>query len=220
MEVLTTLTLRESNGVGARVTNIRVTLRRNSDNRTLVDTTINPQSVQVTIPARGSVDIPFGAHANQSDMTSQSTLTLVINAMDTNDNAVTANVSVPVNGPATSAGLFITSNYQIVQSTVSTTCGDTGTPATVTGWVTMTGADSFQLRDTGGTTFNGTVQASGAFVANAVYGPDAGGQTYTQRLQGLFTSGGGFTARLDVTVSPRNCTFTRNWTGTRVTSVR
>ena len=88
-------------------------------------------------------------------------------------------------------------------------------PATVTGTVThTTGSDTFTLRDTGGTTFNGTVQANGSFVANAVFGPDAGGQTYTQRLEGSFGTSG-FTARLNVTVTPRNCAFTRDWTGTK-----
>ena len=106
-------------------------------------------------------------------------------------------------------------NYQIVQRVVENSCGDTGTPATVTGTVThATGSDSFTLRDTGGTTFTGTVQANGSFSANAVFGPDSGGQTYTQRLEGTFGTGG-FTARLSVTVTPRNCAFTRDWTGTR-----
>ena len=106
-------------------------------------------------------------------------------------------------------------NYQIVQRAVENSCGDTGTPATVTGTVThTTGSDTFTLRDTGGTTFNGTVQANGSFVANAVFGPDAGGQTYTQRLEGSFGTSG-FTARLNVTVTPRNCAFTRDWTGTK-----
>jgi hypothetical protein len=123
---------------------------------------------------------------------------------------------VPVGGPATAAGLFITSNYTIVQSALTNTCGDTGTPATVTGWVSLTGGDTFQLRDTGGTSFTGTVQPSGHFTANAVFGPDGGGQTFTQRLEGAFVSGAGFTGVLNVTVQPRNCTFTRAWTGTRV----
>ena len=70
---------------------------------------------------------------------------------------------------------------QLVQYTDELTDPDTGrtwfvtTPATVTGWVTMTGSDSFQLRDTGGTTFTGTVNATGGFVATAVFGPDASG---------------------------------------------
>jgi hypothetical protein len=105
--------------------------------------------------------------------------------------------------------------YQIVQRAVENTCGDTGTPATVTGTVTHTaGTESFTLRDTGGTMFNGTVQSNGSFVANAVFGPDSGGQTFTQRLEGTF-SASGFTARLSVTVAPRNCAFTRDWTGTK-----
>jgi hypothetical protein len=220
MELTTTLTVRESGGVGGRVTGIAVTLRRNSDNATLVQTTITAASMLVAFPANGAVTIPFAMHANGADLTAQSTLTLVINATDTNNRSVAANLSIPVGGPATSAGLFITGNYQIVQTSVSNSCGDTGTPATVTGWVTMTGSDSFQLRDTGGTTFTGTVNASGAFVGNAVFGPDASGQTYTQRLEGTFTSGAGFTGRLDVTVSPRNCAFTRHWTGTRAAGVR
>ena len=110
----------------------------------------------------------------------------------------------------------IAGTYQIVQRAVETTCGDTGTPATVNGTVTTTaGTDAFVMRDTGGTTFNGTVQANGQFTANAVFGPDASGQTFTQRLEGTFTTTG-FTGRLNVDVSPRNCRFTRDWTGTRL----
>jgi hypothetical protein len=109
----------------------------------------------------------------------------------------------------------ITGTYQIVQRAVETTCGDTGTPATVNGTVTTTaGSDAFVLRDTGGTTFNGTVQTNGQFTANAVFGPDASGQTFTQRLEGTFTTTG-FTGRLNVDVQPRNCRFTRDWTGTK-----
>jgi hypothetical protein len=115
--------------------------------------------------------------------------------------------------PATSP---FAGNYQIVQRTIDTSCGDTGTPATVTGTVThAAGTEAFTLRDTGGTTFNGTVQSSGAFTGNAVFGPDSSGQTYTQRLEGTFSTSG-FTARLNVTVSPRNCAFSRDWTGTKV----
>jgi hypothetical protein len=219
-ELVTTITLRESGGVGGRVTGIGVTLRRDHDNATVVSTTIAAASILVSFPANGTVTLPFALHASQNDLTAQSTLTLVVNATDANNRAVTANLTIPVGGPATSAGLFITGNYQIVQAAVSNSCGDTGTPATVTGWVTMTGSDSFQLRDTGGTTFTGTVGATGGFVANAVFGPDGSGQTYTQRLEGNFTSGAGFTGRLDVAVSPRNCAFTRDWTGTRAASLQ
>ena len=111
--------------------------------------------------------------------------------------------------------VVVAGTYQIVQRTVETTCGDTGTPATVTGTVTNTpGTTPFVLSDTGGTTFNGSVQPNGAFNATAVFGPDSGGQTFTQRLEGTFTSTG-FTARLNVDVTPRNCRFARDWTGTR-----
>ena len=111
--------------------------------------------------------------------------------------------------------IVVAGTYQIVQRTVETTCGDTGTPATVTGTVTNTpGTTPFVLSDTGGTTFNGSVQPNGAFNATAVFGPDSGGQTFTQRLEGTFTSTG-FTARLNVDVTPRNCRFARDWTGTR-----
>src|SRR5262245_52803941 len=110
----------------------------------------------------------------------------------------------------------IAGTYQIVQRAVETTCGDTGTPATVQGTVTTTaGSDAFVLRDTGGTTFNGTVQSNGQFSANAVFGPDTSGQTFTQRLEGTFTTTG-FTGRLNVDVQPRNCRFARDWTGTRL----
>ena len=118
-------------------------------------------------------------------------------------------------GPTAPGGVVVAGTYQIVQRTVETTCGDTGTPATVTGTVTNTpGTTPFVLSDTGGTTFNGSVQPNGAFNATAVFGPDSGGQTFTQRLEGTFTSTG-FTARLNVDVTPRNCRFARDWTGTR-----
>jgi hypothetical protein len=63
--------------------------------------------------------------------------------------------------------------------------------------------------------FNGTVQSSGASTATAAFGPDSSGQTYTQRLEGTFSTNG-FSARLNVTVSPRNCAFSRDWTATKV----
>ena len=121
------------------------------------------------------------------------------------------------NSPATPTPgvLQVAGQYQIAQRTVDNTCGDAGTPATVTGTVTHTpGGSAFVLADSGGTTFTGTVQATGDFTATAVFGPDATGNTYTQRLEGRFTTGG-FTGRLGVDVSPRACRFTRDWTGTK-----
>jgi hypothetical protein len=115
-------------------------------------------------------------------------------------------------GPAV---LRVAGSYLIVQQRVSSTCGDTGTPPTVNGTVTHSpGGGTFVLSDTGGTTFNGTVASNGDFTGNAVFGPDSGGQTYTQQLVGRFTAGG-FTARLAVDVQPRNCQFTRDWTATK-----
>ena len=111
--------------------------------------------------------------------------------------------------------LQVAGQYQIVQQTVDNTCGDTGTPPAVTGTVTHTpGAEAFVLADTGGTTFTGTVRPTGDFTATAVFGPDATGNTYTQRLEGRFTRTG-FTGRLGVDVSPRACRFTRDRTGTK-----
>jgi hypothetical protein len=215
-EIATTLTLRETGGVAGRVDSIGITLRRNSDSVVILNTTIAPASIQVAFGANGTAAIPFAMHVAQSDATAQTTATLVVNATDTAGRAVSATLTVPVGGPPTANGLFITGNYQIVQTAIATSCGDTGTPATVTAWVTLTGGNAFQLRDTGGTTFTGTVEAGGPFTANAVFGPDSGGQTYTQRLEGLFVSGAGFTGTLNVTVQPRNCAFTRGWTGTRL----
>ena len=117
--------------------------------------------------------------------------------------------------PATFQVSAIPGNYQITQAAVTTTCGDTGNPPAVTGSVTLTGSDSFQLRDSGGTTFTGTVASDGRFVATATLGPDATGQTFSQRLEGTFTSTG-FTGMLNVTVQPRNCAFTRNWTAQKI----
>lgn len=117
-------------------------------------------------------------------------------------------------GP-TSGVLQVAGQYRITQQTVDNTCGDTGAPATVTATVTHTpGSGTFVLADTGGTTFNGTVQPTGEFSANAVFGPDASGHTYTQRLDGRFSTTG-FTGRLGVDVTPRACRFTRDWTGTK-----
>lgn len=111
--------------------------------------------------------------------------------------------------------LQVAGQYQITQQAVTDTCGQGTQIPSVTGTVTHTaGAAAFTLADSGGTTFTGTVQPSGDFTANAVFGPDSGGQTYTQRLQGRFTTAG-FTGDLSAQVAPRNCDFTRNWTATK-----
>jgi hypothetical protein len=118
-------------------------------------------------------------------------------------------------GPTQSGVLQVAGTYRIAQAAVATTCNDSGTPIPVTGVVTHTpGAGTFVLADSGGTTFNGTVQPAGEFTATAVFGPDAGGRTFTQRLAGRFTASG-FTARLEVTVAPQACTFTRDWAATK-----
>jgi hypothetical protein len=119
-------------------------------------------------------------------------------------------------GPAPQPGVLqVAGTYQIVQTAVSTTCNDGGTPIPVTGVVTHSpGSDAFVLADTGGTTFTGTVRTSGDFTAAAVFGPDASGRTFTQRLEGRFAATG-FTARLAVDVRPQDCTFTREWAATK-----
>ncbi|MEO5823920.1 MAG: hypothetical protein ABIT71_25725 [Vicinamibacteraceae bacterium] len=105
--------------------------------------------------------------------------------------------------------------YQITQTAVSDTCGQTGTPAAVTGTVTHTpGAATFSLQDTGGTNFSGAVQNNGDFTATATFGPDTSGNTFAQRLAGRFTASG-FSGQLDVEVSPRNCRFTRSWSAAK-----
>jgi hypothetical protein len=117
--------------------------------------------------------------------------------------------------PGTPAVLRVAGQYQITQQAVSDTCGQTGTPQAVTGTVTHEpGAGAFTLRDTGGTSFTGTVQSNGDFTATATFGPDAAGDTFTQRLAGRFTTAG-FAGQLDVDVTPRACRFTRNWTATK-----
>lgn len=122
----------------------------------------------------------------------------------------------PPNTPPPPAGVLqVAGTYQITQRAVQSSCGDAGSPVPVTGAVTHTpGASTFVLADTGGTTFNGTVQANGDFTATAVFGPDARGSTFTQRLAGRFAATG-FSARLEVDVSPQACTFTRDWTATK-----
>ena len=119
--------------------------------------------------------------------------------------------------PTPTTGLLqVGGTYQIAQQAVSDTCGQTGNPVAVTGTVTHSpGASTFTLRDTGGTTFSGTVQNTGDFASTATFGPDAAGDTFSQRLAGRFATSG-FTAQLDVEVSPRNCRFTRNWTATKL----
>lgn len=121
----------------------------------------------------------------------------------------------PAQPPPVAGVLQVAGTYQIVQRAVDDTCGEHGAPIPVTGTVThVPGADAFVLADTGGTTFRGTVRAGGDFTADAVLGPDAGGNTFTQRLEGRF-SATGFTARLGVDVQPQGCRFTRDWVGTK-----
>lgn len=118
--------------------------------------------------------------------------------------------------PSGPAVLQVGGQYQITQQLIETSCGDgSATIPSVTATVTHTaGAEAFTMRDTGGTTFSGTVQPNGDFTSTATFGPDASGNTYSQRLQGRFTANG-FTGRLDVTVQPRACAFSRNWTASK-----
>jgi hypothetical protein len=99
VELITTLTVRESGGVGGRVNSIVATLRRNTDNTTIVAATITADSIRVAYSPNGTATIPFAMHANQADVTSASTLTLVVNATDTEGNTVSTTVTIPVNAP-------------------------------------------------------------------------------------------------------------------------
>lgn len=117
--------------------------------------------------------------------------------------------------PTTPGVLQVGGSYRIDQRAVSDSCAQTGTPASVTATVShIAGASTFSIADAGGTNFTGTVEQNGNFTASAVFGPDSGGQTYTQRLAGRFTTGG-FTGDLSVDVSPRGCNFTRAWAATK-----
>ena len=139
---------------------------------------------------------------------------MVIGAVLATGPACGGGSSRPPAGP-TPAVLQLAGQYGIVQQMVETTCGDTAPPPSVTGTVIHTpGAQTFVLSDSGGTTFTGTVQTAGQFAATATFGPDSSGSTYAQRLEGRFSTTG-FTARLDVEVSPRACRFARDWTGTK-----
>jgi hypothetical protein len=122
----------------------------------------------------------------------------------------------PSPGPSPTPGVLqVAGTYQITQTAVSDTCGQTGNPAAVTGTVThVPGAPAFSLQDSGGTTFTGTVQNTGDFTSTATFGPDASGNTFAQRLAGRFTTSG-FGGQLDVEVSPRNCRFTRTWSAVK-----
>ena len=118
--------------------------------------------------------------------------------------------------PSQPTVLQVGGQYQITQQGIETSCGDGGaTIPSVSATITHTaGASAFTMRDTGGTTFTGTVQNTGDFTAGATFGPDSSGNTFTQRLEGRFTASG-FTGRLSVEVQPRNCAFTRNWTAAK-----
>lgn len=120
----------------------------------------------------------------------------------------------PTPGPTPGqAQLQIGGQYQIAQQAGADTCGQGTQIPSVTATVThAAGASTFVMADSGGTTFNGTVQTSGAFTATARL--ESGGQVFDQRLEGSFTAGG-FTGQLAVTVQPRNCAFTRAWAGTK-----
>jgi hypothetical protein len=214
IEAVTTVTIRETGGVAGRVDDIRMTLRRTSDNGLITEGLFTP-ATQTRFAANGTVSMQIAVHYDVAQGTSPATLTLAMAGTDDNNHQVAANGTVPVNVYAPPGVIAIAGTYQIVQRAIETTCGDTGTPASVTGTVNHTpGATPFVLSDSGGTTFTGNVQQNGTFTANAVFGPDSGGQTYTQRLEGTFTASG-FTARLNVDVTPRNCRFARDWTGTK-----
>ena len=123
------------------------------------------------------------------------------------------NTSTPPSSPTgpNPAALQVAGMYQISQTAVDDTCGMSSAPVTFAGTVAHTaGGTTFTLTDTVGTNFNGTVERDGNFIATAAIGPDSGGQTYSERLEGRFTTTG-FSATLRVDVSPRNCRFTRSW---------
>jgi hypothetical protein len=123
--------------------------------------------------------------------------------------------SPPTPSSPTPGVLQVGGSYRIDQRAVTDTCGQTGSPASVNATVThAAGAQTFAMADTGGTNFTGTVEPNGNFTANAVFGPDSAGQTYTQRLVGRFTASG-FTGDLTVDVTPRACNFTRAWTAAK-----
>jgi hypothetical protein len=111
--------------------------------------------------------------------------------------------------------LQVAGPYQISQTAVDDTCGMSSAPVSFTGTVAHTaGGTTFTLTDTVGTNFIGAVERDGSFNATATIGPDAGGQTYSERLEGRFTATG-FSATLRVDVTPRNCRFTRSWTAAK-----
>jgi hypothetical protein len=118
--------------------------------------------------------------------------------------------------PSSSPGaLHVAGVYQISQTAGDDTCGMSSAPVSFAGTVSHTaGGTTFTLTDTVGTNFGGTVERDGSFTATVTVGPDAGGQTYSERLDGRFTATG-FSATLRVNVSPRNCQFTRNWTAAK-----
>lgn len=117
--------------------------------------------------------------------------------------------------PSNPAALQVAGAYQISQTALEDNCGMSSAPISFMGTVAHTaGATTFMLTDTAGTRFSGAVERDGTFNATATQGPDAGGQTYSERLEGRFTATG-FSATLRVDVSPRNCRFTRSWTAVK-----
>jgi hypothetical protein len=124
--------------------------------------------------------------------------------------------STPTRPTTSNAGtLQVAGTYQISQTAVDDNCGMSSAPVTFNGTVAHApGATTFTLTDTVGTVFTGTVEANGNFIATATVGPDAGGQTYAERLEGRF-SATGFSSTLRVTMTPRNCQFTRSWTAAK-----
>ncbi len=94
----------------------------------------------------------------------------------------------PPTGPGPSPGpavLSVGGQYRIDQQGVTDTCNQGTQIPSVNGTVTHTPSSfTFTMSDTGGTNFSGTVENNGNFVANAVFGPDSGGQTFTPALAG------------------------------------
>lgn len=94
LEALTTLTIRETGGVGGIVESATLTLRRDSDGAVLANAAGTPTPVRFT--ANQSVTVPTSVHYDRAQGRHPATLTIALTGEDDNGHAIQATLAIPV----------------------------------------------------------------------------------------------------------------------------
>ncbi len=93
MEVVTSVTVRETAGVGGVIRQVTLALRRQSDNANIAG---GAEGQGVRFPARGSVTVPLAIHYDQSLGERNMKVVATLEADDDNGHRVTATVEIEV----------------------------------------------------------------------------------------------------------------------------